>query len=284
MITIFFGKSASGKDTFMKQYVAKGFKPIVSYTTRPMREGEVDGVDYHFVDKATFDKYVSKGVIFETRSYKTLVNGKQDTWYYGSPSLNAKSDDYVGVLDINGIKSYLRYYGAKDIALVYVMVADDELRKRRAMGRGGFDESEWNRRLADDNIKFSADALEKLSLYYRRPIMVIRNDGNSIDDVKFELLEEGRYNNMPLKKNKDTSYRKYYTLKRGNFPDEEEYSEDGKTVAFDSYEEAYDKMCRIYMDSLSASYDNPSGLPIRYSIYRTTSYNGNSMTQPVTGP
>lgn len=186
MITIFFGKSASGKDTFLKKKVSEGFKPIVSYTTRPMRDGEVDGVDYHFIDKATFDEYVRKGIIFESRSYNTLVGGEQDIWYYGSPSLDASKDDYVGVLDIGGIKSYLQYYNTKDITLIYVMVSDDELRKQRAMGRGGFDESEWNRRLKDDNVKFSSDTLKELSLLYGRPITVIRNDGESIDDARLD--------------------------------------------------------------------------------------------------
>ena len=184
MITIFFGKSASGKDTFLKKKVSEGFKPIVSYTTRPMRDGEVDGVDYHFVDKATFDEYVSKGIIFESRSYNTLFDGKQETQYYGSPFVDASKDDYVVVLDINVIKPYLQYYGAKDITLIYVMVSDDELRKQRAMSRGGFDETEWNRRLIDDNIKFSPAALEELHRCYRKEILVLKNDGNSIDEVQ----------------------------------------------------------------------------------------------------
>ena len=51
------GKSASGKDTIYKELIEKmpKFHSIVPYTTRPMREGEKDGVEYFFVDQERFD-------------------------------------------------------------------------------------------------------------------------------------------------------------------------------------------------------------------------------------
>ena len=51
MIRVYFGKSASGKDTFLEKNVRLGFKRIVSYTTRPIRKNEVQGVSYNFVTK-----------------------------------------------------------------------------------------------------------------------------------------------------------------------------------------------------------------------------------------
>ncbi len=183
MITILFGKSASGKDSLLKKMVSDGYEPIVSYTTRPMRTGEIDGVDYHFIDKKTFDEYTRNGVIFESRSYDTLVEGKRDRWYYGSPSLDVNSADYVGILDIDGVKSYLQHYGADNIIPAYVMVSDEDARKKRAQERGSFDETEWNRRFLDDQSKFSAEALRELRRLYERPILVFRNDGETIDDI-----------------------------------------------------------------------------------------------------
>ena len=41
------GKMCSGKDTVVKRLINKGFKKVVTYTTRPKRRGETDGVDYH---------------------------------------------------------------------------------------------------------------------------------------------------------------------------------------------------------------------------------------------
>ena len=54
-IIVLSAKSASGKDTIMKQLVAEeGFLPCVSHTTRPMREGEAEGREYYFVDQQDF--------------------------------------------------------------------------------------------------------------------------------------------------------------------------------------------------------------------------------------
>lgn len=56
-IFVFVGKTASGKDTITKEIVKKqDVKKIITYTTREPREGEVDGIDYHFVDDETFEK------------------------------------------------------------------------------------------------------------------------------------------------------------------------------------------------------------------------------------
>lgn len=76
-------------------------------------------------------------------------------------------------------------------------------------------------------------------------------------------------------------YSTFYTLRKGKYPEEIYSDETDKPVKFTSFEEAYDKMARIYINSLEASYDNPSGLPLRYGIWKTTCYDGNQMTQPV---
>lgn len=48
MTIILMGKAASGKDTLQKELVNQGFERVVTATTRQPREGEQDGVDYHF--------------------------------------------------------------------------------------------------------------------------------------------------------------------------------------------------------------------------------------------
>ena len=60
------GKSASGKDTIKRELISKhGFKGIVTYTTRPPRKGEQDGVDYHFVSNEEFQMMVNSGFFLE---------------------------------------------------------------------------------------------------------------------------------------------------------------------------------------------------------------------------
>ena len=83
MITILIGKSATGKDTILRELRDEyGYEPIISTTSRPMRENEKDHVDYVFVSSEIFRYMIQIGCFIEYRSYNTLVNGKPDTWYY----------------------------------------------------------------------------------------------------------------------------------------------------------------------------------------------------------
>lgn len=175
MITIYIGKSGSGKDTFLRTRVREGMKPVISYTTRPMREGELNGVDYNFVSTAEFKELENAGKIAESRSYHTMVAGNPDIWYYGSPKLDPSDNDYVAVVDIQGAKSYLSLYGASNLEICYIDTSDD-IRESRAMSRGSFDKIEWDRRKADDDIKFSKDNLHELEQMYGKPLTIIENN------------------------------------------------------------------------------------------------------------
>ena len=162
MIVLYIGKCASGKDTHLKEKVRDGYIPIVSYTTRPIRDGEVDGVDYNFVTNEEFQQLLSDGKIMEYRSYETLVDNKKDVWYYGSPRVDLSAGEYVGVVTVSGVWAYLKEYGSKNIEVIYLNV-DDDIRRKRAENRGSFDETEWNRRLKADAEDFSKDKIYELT-------------------------------------------------------------------------------------------------------------------------
>lgn len=78
---IIVGPGAAGKDTLKQRFIEKGFKPSVSCTTRPPREGEVDGVHYHFVSDSAFDRLIREGEFYEYQTY-----GQEDglDWRYGT--------------------------------------------------------------------------------------------------------------------------------------------------------------------------------------------------------
>lgn len=81
MIYYLMGKSASGKDSIFHKLLEKGhFKRLIPYTTRPMREGEAEGQEYHFISEEEFKKLISTGEMAEYRIYDTVF-GK---WYYGT--------------------------------------------------------------------------------------------------------------------------------------------------------------------------------------------------------
>ncbi len=172
-ITIIIGKSGSGKDTLLKKMVAEGKTPIVSYTTRPMRVGEVDGVDYHFVSHDEFQYLIESNQLTEYRTYTTAVGGKRDTWFYGSPRLDL-GKDYVGVLTPEGAIPFIKAYG-KSVEIIYMQVSD-EIRRARAIKRGSFDETEWQRRLAADEKDFSEEVISNLKKTLKKPIVIINNN------------------------------------------------------------------------------------------------------------
>lgn len=163
MFAIICGKSASGKDTLLKELVSNhNFSPMISYTTRPMRDNEKNGVDYHFISKEEFELGIVANEFLEYRAYNTLVNGVEDTWYYGMKKGGYElGKDYVVVLDLDGAKSFIEHYGKANCYVVYVDV-NDRVRTERAKARPSFDETEWQRRLLDDTDKFSVEKLHPL--------------------------------------------------------------------------------------------------------------------------
>ena len=69
------GKSSTGKDTIFKRLLEDDtleLKTIVPYTTRPIRVGERDGVEYFFTDEEGFQRLKDRGKIIEAREYHTF--------------------------------------------------------------------------------------------------------------------------------------------------------------------------------------------------------------------
>ena len=162
-ILILCGKSGSGKDAIQRELKKSGFKPIVSVTTRPMREGETDGVEYNFVSRKTFSDLVEWGEMIEYRSYNTKVNGEPDVWFYGAQKMTLdKSEDYVVILDLEGAKSFVEYFGKESCCVCYINVPDD-VRRQRCEHRGSFDKTEFVRRMAADAADFQDSAVEAVA-------------------------------------------------------------------------------------------------------------------------
>ena len=66
------GKSASGKDTIYKKIkeTMPELKTIVIYTTRPIREGETEGVEYHFVDEKKLQEFQEAGKVMARKRHQ----------------------------------------------------------------------------------------------------------------------------------------------------------------------------------------------------------------------
>ena len=153
-IIVLCGQSGGGKDSLAKLLSDRlGYSFVVSHTSRPMRVGESEGNPYWFVTLEGFYAIMSNDGFIEYRKYNTLVNNIPATWYYGvAKSAIDNSKSYVVVLDVQGMKDFKAHFGDR-VRSFYIEVSD-ETRKERAMSRGSFDDTEWNRRLLDDAIVF----------------------------------------------------------------------------------------------------------------------------------
>lgn len=158
-IVILAGFSSSGKDTLALKLKDLGYNFITSTTSRPIREGESDKNPYHFVSKEDFLKMISKSDLIEHRSYNTLLDGVSDTWYYGVSKKEVQEDKhYVAVLDIVGLRAFKKQFPDRTVG-IFINVPH-EVREERAMSRGSFDKTEWDRRLLDDLKLFPQNVIE----------------------------------------------------------------------------------------------------------------------------
>lgn len=102
-IIALFGESGAGKDTILNELLMSYPKvhKIVPFTTRPPREYELDGIDYHFITKKKFLEKIAKRDFAEY----TFFNN----WYYGTGVDDLQEDNInIGVFNIQGITSLIQ--------------------------------------------------------------------------------------------------------------------------------------------------------------------------------
>lgn len=130
------GKSASGKDRIyhelLKQTVV-ALKELVLYTTRPIREGETDGKEYHFVDSEVLCRLRNEGKIIEERSYDTI----HGIWTYFTADdgkTDLKNHNYAAIGTLESYEKLKSYYGEDQMVPIYIEV-EDGIRLQRALMR-----------------------------------------------------------------------------------------------------------------------------------------------------
>lgn len=162
------GKSSSGKDSLFKEIKKRmpELKDIVLYTTRPIREGERDGVEYHFVNEDVLRKLEEKGCVIEQRAYHT----KCGIWRYFTADdgqINLKGEDYLVIGTLESYEAMKKYFGEKVVIPLYVEV-EDGLRLSRALERERQQAkpkyAEMCRRFLADSEDFSEENLEKVGI------------------------------------------------------------------------------------------------------------------------
>ncbi len=165
------GKSASGKDTLYKEILAEmpDLKTVTLYTTRPIREGEQDGVEYYFVTEAELAAYDRDGKIIEQRTYPTMYGG----WTYATVDDGQVDLDRYDYLVLGTLESYQKmqaYFGAENLIPLYLEVEDGE-RLTRALEREKLEAhpkyDELCRRFLADQEDFSEENIAKAGITKR---------------------------------------------------------------------------------------------------------------------
>jgi len=140
---IIVGKSATGKTQIVNELVKNyNMEKLVTYTTRPMRDGETYGTDYYFISKDDFLNKIKNGFFLEYVVY----NGN----YYGT-SFSDLADNKVVILEPNGLKNYLNK-NIKNLFVVFLRCSKEVLRLR--MKKRNDSETDIEKRLLNDEEAF----------------------------------------------------------------------------------------------------------------------------------
>ena len=135
------GAGASGKDYARKLFEKRSFTYGISYTSRPPRKGEKDGVDYHFLSPEEFKKLIEEDFFYE----HVIFN----EWYYGTSNDQFYKDD-IFLMTPHGI-SKIKAEDRKHSFIIYFDIPED-IRRERIAKRSDADNVE--RRIASDKKDF----------------------------------------------------------------------------------------------------------------------------------
>ena len=174
---VLMGKSNTGKTEIAKAIQRQQhFNKITTFTSRPARDGEVNGEDYWFITKEEFLQKIEEGFFAEWEKFSTEFGD----WYYGSAK-ESYSGDGVIILSPSGVKTVLEKLHNITVVLID---ADDEVIKARQVARGD-DKKEAERRFVQDIIDFKG--MEDYADF------IIMNNGEFTPEQIAQVIVEGYY-------------------------------------------------------------------------------------------
>lgn len=132
VIFVMSAPSGAGKTSISRELLASHpqLRQSVSYTTRPMRSGERDGIDYHFVSRAQFDRMVEEQAFAE---WAEVHGNRYGTARATLQQVIAEGCDILLDIDVQGA-AQLRASGL-DGAFIFILPPDMESLRQRLAGR-----------------------------------------------------------------------------------------------------------------------------------------------------
>lgn len=165
------GKSSTGKDTIFKELrkACPQLKTIVLYTTRPRREGEIDGQEYYFVDESRLSSLIKADQIIELREYHTI----EGIWKYftvADGQIDLEGNSYMVIGTLESYQRMIQYFDDGKVIPIYVEVEDGErlaraLAREKRQARPGY--AEMCRRFLADEEDFSEENLRMIGINKR---------------------------------------------------------------------------------------------------------------------
>ena len=151
VLIILTGPTAAGKDTVMKALLQKRTNLIRMVTTnsRPLREGEAEGTDYHFVSREDFEKLISEDAFVEWVEYLGHYKGGQKKHL---EEALASGKDVIWRIDVRGVKNIRTIIeemvedpesSVQSAVFVFLAPPDLETLERRMKARGSENEQVW---------------------------------------------------------------------------------------------------------------------------------------------
>lgn len=161
------GESGSGKDTLLKEVLkaCPGLHKVINYTTRPPREGEVNGENYFFLTKEEFAEKIINMEVFEVTYFRD--------WFYGT-GINSLDESVIniGVFNPDAIGMLLES-SEIDLDIYYIKTKPKTRLMRQLSREENPDIEEIIRRYRADNEDFAY-----LDFYYKE----LENENQ--DDLK----------------------------------------------------------------------------------------------------
>lgn len=187
LLIVFSGPSGSGKDTVLGELKKRNInlKQSISMTTRQMRDGEVDGVDYYFTDVKTFEDNIENDYFLEYVKY-----GEN---YYGTPKkkiqeLIEEGCNVVLKIEVEGAGNVRKVF--PEAISIFIIPPSLDALKMRLKGRGTESDETYKRRL-----EIAQDELSRAKEY---DYIVINDElSKCADDVcAIITAENSRYMQM----------------------------------------------------------------------------------------
>ena len=174
---ILVGQSASGKTEIAKELVNKyGFKKLVTYTSRAMRVGEVEGKDYNFVSAKDFEDKIKNNFFFEYVFYNNN--------YYGT-AFEDITDDKVVILEPKGLNAYLKSNLVNVIS--FYLDSSEEKRRERMIFRKD-DPERIKERLLSDRVAFSKEKIEGVNFILNSNDLSVSELSKEINDLYKRMI------------------------------------------------------------------------------------------------